>query len=149
MTGFAQMGKGGEMGMNDLLEIKESLIKHLRMENSRANLNFAECFSCAYRPDGKDTCENLNPLIEDTLSVIKKLEPHVIGLSEIEDGEGYWLTMISSDFIPRPVICVHNEKDARKPYITFAWQYGTTSFEAETYGIEWRLWSAKPIGREW
>lgn len=115
--------------MNDLLEIKESLF-------------------CAYRSD-ENTLENLIPLIGDALSMIQKLEPHVIGLSEIEDGEGYWLTTISSDFKPRPVICVHYEKDARKPYITFAWQYGTFSWEAETYGIEWRLWSAKPIGCEW
>ena len=135
--------------MNDLLEIKESLIKHLHLEDSRTNLNHDECFDCAYRPAGKDTCEDLIPLIGDALSMIKKLEPHVIGLSEIEDGGGYWLTTMSNDFIPRPVICVHNEKDAGKPYITLAWQYGTFSWEAETYGIEWRLWSAKPIGCEW
>ena len=116
--------------MDDLLELKESLF-------------------CAYRSAEENTYEVLIPLIGEALSWIQKLEPHVIELSKIEDGEGYWLTMMSSDFIPRPVICVHNEKDARKPYITFAWQYGTTSLEAETYGIEWRLWSAKPIGREW
>ena len=133
--------------MNDLLEIKESLMKHLRKENSRANLYLYECFACAYRPDGKKTCDDLNPLLDDALSMIKKLEPHVIGLSEIEEGEGYWMDSLSnSDFVPRPVICVHNEKDARKPYITLAWQYGTFSWEAETYGTEWRLWSAKPIG---
>lgn len=135
--------------MNDLLEIKESLIKHLHLENSRVSMNFDECFACAYRPDGKNTCDNLNPLINDALNMIKKLEPHVVGLSEIEDGGGYWLTTMFSDYKPRPVVCVHNEKDARKPYITLAWQYGTFSWEAETYGIEWRLWSAKPIGREW
>lgn len=134
--------------MNDLLEIKESLIKHLHLENSRANLNFDECFACAYRPDGQDTCDDLIPLLDDALSMIKKLEPHVIGLNEIEDGEGYWWTTMSGD-INRFVICVHNEKDAGKPYITFAWQYGTFSLEAETYGTEWRLWSAKPVGREW
>lgn len=132
-----------------LLEIEESLIKHLRKENSRANLYLDECFDCAYRPSGKKTCDDLNPLLNDALSMIKKLEPRVIGLSEIEEGEGYWMTSMSSDFVPRPVICVHNEKDARKPYITLAWQYGTFSWEAETYGTEWRLWSAKPIGREW
>lgn len=135
--------------MNDLLEIKESLIKHMHLENSRTNLNFDECFSCAYRPDGKDTCDNLIPLLDGALSMIIKLEPHVIRLDEIEDGEGYWLTMISSDFIPRPVIVFHNEKDAGKPYITLVWQYGDFSLETEAYGIVWRLWSAKPIGHEW
>jgi len=135
--------------VNDLLELKESLIKHLHLENSRTNLDFDECFACAYRPDGKDTCDNLIPLIDGALSMIKKLEPHVIGLSEIADGEGYWMTTMSNDSKPIPVICVHYEKDARKPYITFAWQYGTSSWETETYGTEWRLWSAKPIGREW
>ena len=135
--------------MNDLLEIKESLIKHLHLENSRTNLDFDECYACAYRPDGKDTCDNLIPLIDGALSMIIKLEPHVIGLSEIEEGEGYWMTTMSSDSKPLPVICVHYEKDARKPYITFAWQFGTSSWEAETYGTEWRLWSAKPIGCEW
>ena len=135
--------------MNDLLEIKESLIKHLHFENSRANLNFDECGACAYRPSGQDTCDNLIPLLDGALSTIINLEPHVIRLSEIEDGEGYWLTMITSDFIPRPVIVFHNEKDAGKPYITLVWQYGDFSLEAETYGIRWRLWSAKPIGHEW
>ena len=131
--------------MNDLLEIKESLIKHMHLENSRTNLNFDECAACAYRPSGQDTCDDLIPLLDGALSMIKKLEPHVLGLGEIAEGEGYWMTMMSSNFIPRPVICVHNEKDARKPYITFAWQFGTFSLEAETYGTEWRLWSAKPI----
>ena len=135
--------------MNDFLEIKESLIKHLHLENSRANLNFDECAACAYRPSGQDTCDNLIPLLDGALSTIINLEPHVIRLSEIEDGEGYWLTMISSDFKPRPVIVFHNEKDAGKPYITLVWQYGDFSLEAETYGIRWCLWSAKPIGREW
>ena len=135
--------------MDELLEIKESIIKHLRKEKSRANLYLDECFACAYRSDGKKTCDDLNPLIDDALSMIKKLEPHVIGLSEIEEGEGYWMTTMSRDSKPLPVICVHNEKDAGKPYITFAWQYGTFSWEAETYGTEWRLWSSKPIGREW
>lgn len=131
--------------MNDILKIKESLIKHLHLEKSREDLNCDECFDCAYRPDGKDTCDDLIPMIDDALSMIKKLEPRVIGLSEIEEGEGYWMTSMSSDFVPRPVICVHNEKDTRKPYITLAEQYGTFSWEAETYGTEWRLWSAKPI----
>lgn len=135
--------------MNDLPEIKESLTKHLHLENSRANLDFDECFACAYRPDGKDTCDNLIPLIDGALSTIIKLEPHVIGLSEIEEGEGYWMTTMSRDSKPLPVICVHNEKDTRKPYITFAWQCGTSSWETETYGTEWRLWSAKPIGHLW
>ena len=143
------IGRTGKVEMNDLLEIKESLIKHLHIENSRANLNFDECAACAYRPSEQDTCDNLIPLLDGALSMIIKLEPHVIKLSEIEDGGGYWLTMISSNFKSRPVICVHNEKDAGKPYITLAWQYGTTSLEAEAYGILWRLWSAKPIGREW
>ena len=130
--------------MNDLLEIKESLIKHIHLERSRTELNHDECFSCAYRPDGEDTCETLRPLCEDALEMIKKLEPHILGLNEIKEGEGYWVDMMDDDFVDRPVICVHIENDARKPYITLAWQFGTFSWEAETYGTEWCLWSARP-----
>lgn len=101
-----------------------------------------DCTECPYN-DGL-FCADV--LMRDALSMIKKLEPHVIELSEIEDGGGYWLTTMSSNFKPRPVICVHNEKDAIKPYVTLAGQYGTFSWETETYGIEWHLWSANP---EW
>ncbi len=129
--------------MNDILEIKESLIKHLHREKSRSGLNFDECFSCAYRPDGQDTCESLNALITDTYKLIKRLEPHILGLNEIQEGYGYWLC-VPGDFVSRPVICVHKEMDAQKPYITFAWQFGTFSWDTEEYGMGWCCWSAKP-----
>lgn len=135
--------------MNDILEIKESLIKHIRKDKSRKELNFDECFDCAYRPVGKKTCENINSLLEDALNLIKSLEPRVLGVNEIVEGDGYWLTVMDNNFVNRPVICIHKEDDAKKKYITLAWQFGTFSWETETYGTEWRLWSSKPIGREW
>ena len=131
--------------MNSLLEIKESLMRHIDLERSRTEFNFDECFACAYRPDGEDTCETLRPLCEDALNVIEKLEPRILKLSDIKEGEGYWLSTTYSGFKDRPVICIHIENDAQKPYITLAWQYGTFSWETETYGLEWDLWSAKPI----
>ena len=129
--------------MNDLLEIKESLIKHIHLERSRTEFNFDECFACAYRPDGKDTCETLRPLCEDALEMIHKLEPHILGLSEIKEGEGYWLSTMR-DLVVQPVICIHIENDTLKSFAIFAWQYGTFSWELESYGTEWRLWSARP-----
>lgn len=111
---------------------------------------FRECRNNAsFASKAENHFWELQNAANEAVELLKELEPHVIGLSEIEDGGGYWLTTMSSDFIPRPVIVVHNEKDAGKPYITLAWQYGTFSWEAKTYGIAWRLWSAKPIGREW
>lgn len=102
------------------------------------------CFGCPYHVGGSLSSRCVDNIMRDTLDMIKKLEPHLIGLSEIEEGEGYWLSGKNSASVTRPVICVHIENDARKPYIMFAWQFGTFSFEAETYGTEWCLWSARP-----
>lgn len=100
------------------------------------------CFECPYHVGGSLSSRCVDNIMRDALGIIKKSEPHLIGLSEIKEGETYWFK--NSDFVPRPVICVHIENDARKPYITLAWQFGTFSWEAETYGTEWCLWSARP-----
>lgn len=69
--------------------------------------------------------------------------PMVMTLEEIKDGESYWFSA-GKEFVTRPVICVHREDDARKPYITFVWQFGTFSWESEDYGKTWICWTARP-----
>lgn len=102
------------------------------------------CFGCPYHVGGSLSSRCVDNIMRDALGMIKKLEPHLIGLSEIEEGEAYWLDVHGFGNKPRSVICVHIENDAKKSYITLAWQFGTFSWEAETYGTEWKLWSAKP-----
>lgn len=128
---------------------REKVIKGLECCISlNGRLDERYCDDCPYNYQSDGTCASLTPLLDDVLRLITKLEPHFIGLTEIKEGEGYWLSVNDLDFVPRPVICVHIESDARKPYITFAWQYGTFSWESETYGSEWSLWSAKPYSEK-
>lgn len=68
-------------------------------------------------------------------------------LDEIKDGEPYWLSA-GKEFAVRPVICVCREGDARKPYITFKWQFGTFSWEAENYGQTWLCWTSRPTDEQ-
>lgn len=84
---------------------------------------------------------------EEIVELLKKQKPRMMMLDEIKDGESYWLSA-GKDFVPRPVICVHREDDARKPYITFAWQFGTFSFESEDYDKKWHCWTAKPTDNQ-
>ena len=75
--------------------------------------------------------------------LLKRLEPRILKLDEIQEGGGYWMCA-PRDFISRPVICIRKEMDA----ITFAWQFGTSSCCTEDYGTGWRGWwclSTKPI----
>lgn len=71
----------------------------------------------------------------------------VVTLEEIKDGESYWLSA-GKEFVTQPVICVHREDDARKPYITFVWQFGTFSWDSEDYGKRWRCWTQRPTDEQ-
>ena len=86
-------------------------------------------------------------LCRDALELLKAQEPRVMTLEELKEGESYWF-IAWGDFILRPVICVHREDDAQKPYIVFTWQYGTFPWESEDYGKRWRCWSSRPSAAE-
>jgi len=105
------------------------------------------CIQCYYRHGDiciqdltRDAAELLN---EQEPKQEPKQEPRVLTLEEIKDGEPYWFGA-GKEFVVRPVICVHREDDAQKPYITFVWEFGTFSWMSEDYGKAWRVWSAKP-----
>ena len=83
----------------------------------------------------------------DALELLKEQIPRVLTLDEIKDGESYWFSA-GKEFVTRPVICVHREDDAQKPYITFVWQFGTFSLESEDYGKKWQCWSARPTDEQ-
>lgn len=103
--------------------------------------NISGCYSdCPYYES--PSC--FRTIAADALALLKAQEPRVMTLEEIKDGESYWLSA-GKEFVPRPVICIiHREDDARKPYITFAEQYGTFSWETEDYGKAWRCWTSRP-----
>ena len=83
----------------------------------------------------------------DALALLKAQEPRVMTLEEIKDGESYWFSA-GKEFVPRPVICIHREDDAQKPYIIFAERYGTYSWETEDYGKTWHCWTARPTDEQ-
>ena len=99
------------------------------------------CSDCPYDNYPPRIC--VQHLTKDAFNLLKAQEPYVMTLEEIKDGESYWFTA-GEEFVPRPVICVHREDDAQKPYITFVWQFGTFSWESEDYGKTWRCWTSKP-----
>lgn len=103
--------------------------------------DFPRCSVCPY----ESNC--VNRLKMDVLALLKAQEPRVMTLDEIKDGEPYWLSA-GKEFVPRPVICIHREDDARKPYITFAWQFGTFSWESEDYDKTWRCWTSRPTDEQ-
>ena len=91
-------------------------------------------------------------LIRQQQERIKELEAgqtaRVVTLKEIKDGESYWLSA-GKEFVTRPVICVHREDDARKPYVTFVWQFGTFSWDSEDYSKRWCCWTQQPTEEQW
>lgn len=114
---------------------------------------------CAVNPRhgmGLDSgeCEKAVGWLDDALALLKAYQPRVLTLDEIEDGESYWFEGESywcsdgKEFVTRPVICVHREDDAQKPYITFVWQFGTFSWELEDYGKTWRCWTSRPTDEQ-
>lgn len=106
-----------------------------------------DCQNCPYYGEYGDGfgCETI--MQRDALSLLKAQEPRVMTLEEIKDGEPYWLST-GKEFAVRPVICVCREDDARKPYITFKWQFGTFSWEAENYGKTWFCWTSRPTDEQ-
>jgi len=97
------------------------------------------------------TCKDALALIQKQQARIDELEAgqtaRVMSLEEIKDGESYWLSA-GKEFVMQPVICVHREGDARKPYITFAWQFGTFSWDLEDYGKRWCCWTQRPTDEQ-
>lgn len=85
----------------------------------------------------------LREALDIALALLKAQEPRALTLEEIKDGEPYWFSA-GKEFVTRPVICIHREDDAQKPYITFVWRFGTFSWLSEDYGKTWWVWSAKP-----
>lgn len=105
------------------------------------------CFACPYNDgvDGNVDCKQR--WADDALELLKEQEPRVLTLDEIKEGEPYWLGA-GKEFVTRPVICVHREDDAQKPYIMFVWEFGEFGWLSEDYGKTWRVWSAKPTDEE-
>ena len=112
------------------------------MTNQRAICLLSQMYLPCFDEEEKEALS----LAINTLSV-KAQEPRVLTLEEIKEGEPYWL-IAGKNLIPQPVICVHREDDAQKPYIVFTWQYGTFSWESEDYGKRWRCWSSRPSTAE-
>ena len=108
------------------------------------DLNIAKFILCNPQMLNPEMCIRIGQAIN---SAIDLLTPRVLTLEELKEGESYWLTA-GKDFIPQPVICVHREDDALKPYITFACQYGTCSLKTESYGKTWYCWTAKPTDEQ-
>lgn len=113
---------------------------------------------CPYYEPEKEALECMSELAHDALALISHLDERikelslmqtarVMTLEEIKDGESYWLSA-GKEFVTRPVICVHREDDARKPYITFVWQFGTHSWNSEDYGKRWRCWTQRPTDKQ-
>lgn len=125
------MWAGGDVEMS----ATESVIK---------DLNIAKFILCNPQMLNPEMCIRIGQAIN---SAIDLLTPRVLTLEELKEGESYWLTA-GKDFIPQPVICVHREDDALKPYITFACQYGTCSLKTESYGKTWYCWTAKPTDEQ-
>lgn len=113
---------------------------------------------CPYYEPEKEALECTSELAHDALTLIGHLDERikelsltqmarVVTLEEIKDGESYWLSA-DREFVTRPVICVHREDDARKPYITFVWQFGTFSWDSKDYGKRWHCWTQRPTDEQ-
>lgn len=146
------------MKSKSVMEQFEKVCKGLECCVLRDPDDHRQCGECPYNPHSISNEPCANGLKHNALALIRqqqerivKLEAaktaRVVPLEEIKDGESYWLST-DKDFVPRPVICVHREDDARKPYITFAWQFGTFSFELGDYDKTWHCWTAKPIDNQ-
>lgn len=75
-------------------EVRKGLDHHAHLEESRENLNFDECFDCPYRPDGKDACDSLQPLLKDALALLTPETPRVMTTDEVKTlkpGDSCWL----------------------------------------------------------
>ena len=105
------------------------------------------CFACPYNDGVENNVECKQKWADDALELLKEQEPRVMTLEEIKEGEPYRLG-VGKEFVTLPVICIHREDDAQKPYITFVWKCGTFSWMSEDYGKIWRCWSAKPTDEQ-
>lgn len=127
------------------------------LEICTESTGYEGCITCPYHEDYyPNVCRYANKtdalaLIRQQQERIKELEAaqtaRVMSLEEIKDSESYWLST-GKEFVTRPVICVHREDDARKPYITFVWQFGTFSWDTEDYGKRWRCWTQRPTDEQ-
>lgn len=87
----------------------------------------------------------LKCLKKELLKAQEVVEPRIVQLEEIKEGDAYWFsTLENHKTISYYAICVHREEDAGWPYITFVWQHGTSSWPMDKYGYNWCCWSSKP-----
>ena len=74
-------------------EVRKGLDHHAHLEESRENLSFDECFDCPYRPDGKDTCDSLQPLLMDARALLTPESPRVMATDDVKrlkPGDSCW-----------------------------------------------------------
>ena len=53
-------------------EIIKGITHHKLRNKSMQVMNHDECFDCPYRPDGKETCESIEPIFDDVLNLLKE-----------------------------------------------------------------------------
>lgn len=100
-----------------------------------------------YWTDGeKIPTEDLIEAFELAVKALDAQTPRVLMAFEVKPCLPYWLEFPES--VLRPVICYDAEWDAKEPYITLVWQYGTASYKTECYGVEWRCWSSRPTDEQ-
>lgn len=58
-------------------EVIKGIIHHKLRQKSIQKINHDECFDCPYRPDRMDTCESIEPLLDDVLALLKEQEAAV------------------------------------------------------------------------
>lgn len=86
--------------------------------------------------------EKMVKYAEDALALLKALEPRVMTLEEVQEGEVYWFDC-PGNFILRPVICnMYDRGDSS--YLNFVWQHGNFSWKICEYGRTWRCWTSRP-----
>ena len=90
--------------------------------------------------------EDLIEAFELAVKALDAQTPRALMALEVKPCLPYWLEFPDGEL--RPVICDDTEWDAKEPYITLVWQYGTSSYKTECYGLEWRCWSAKPTNEQ-
>ena len=109
------------------------------MTNQRAIILLSQMYLPNFDNEEKDA-------LTKAIEALTEKEPRVLTALEVIPCLPYWLEFPDGEL--RPVICYDAEWDAKEPYIILVWQYGTSSYKTECYGLEWRCWSSRPTDEQ-
>lgn len=124
-------------------EKREKVLKGLECCYIQKNGIPPRCEACPYMNPMEGTCDNLDELLGDALTLLKAQEPRIMSLEEIPYATFGWIE-VSEQLIP----CVLEDVFVDDTVGFASIEDGHDYMCASDYGKTWRVWTSRPTDEQ-